>query len=56
MSCNLRSLLSAYAGLRMWPPPARVPTDVEDLDARLELKRRLDTAQLPLFDLNGRVA
>jgi hypothetical protein len=51
MANNLRSLLSAYAGLWTWPPPARVPTDLEDLDARLELRRRLDAAQLELFDL-----
>ena len=46
MSCNLRSLLSAYAGLWTFPGPARVPTDLEDLDARLELRRRLEPAQL----------
>ena len=49
MSCNLRSLLAAYAGLWTFPGPAKVPTDVEDLDARLELRRRIETAQLPLF-------
>ena len=51
MSCNLRSLLSAYAGLWTFPGPARVPTDLEDLDARLELRRRLarcsSTSSLP---------
>jgi hypothetical protein len=50
MSCNLRSLLSAYAGLWTFPGPARVPTDLEDLDARLELRRRLAVAQLDLFE------
>lgn len=49
MSCNLRSLLAAYAGLWTFPGPARVPTDMEDLDARLELRRRLDAVQLDLF-------
>jgi hypothetical protein len=49
MSCNLRSLISAYAGLWTFPGPARVPTDMEDLDARLELRRRLDAVQLDLF-------
>ena len=49
MSCNLRALLSAYAGLWTFPGPARVPTDLEDLEARLELRRRLAVAQLDLF-------
>ena len=49
MGCNLRSLLSAYAGLWTFPGPARVPTDLEDLDARLELRRRLTSVQLDLF-------
>ena len=53
MACNLRSLLSAYAGLWTFPGPARVPTDMEDLDARLELRRRLTEppAQRSLFDV-----
>jgi hypothetical protein len=51
MSCNLRSLLSAYVGLWTFPGPERVPTDMEDLDARLELRRRLESAQLDLFAL-----
>ena len=50
MGCNLRSLLSAYVGLWTFPGPARVPTDLDDIDARLELRRRLDAAQLDLFD------
>jgi hypothetical protein len=49
MACNLRSLLAAYAGLWTFPGPARVPTDPEDLDARLELRRRLSGIQLDLF-------
>jgi len=53
MSCNLRSLLSAYAGLWTFPGPERIPTDMEDLDARLELRRRLEPAQLDLFAPGG---
>ena len=49
MSCNLRALLSAYAGLWTFPGPPQVPTDLEDLDARLELRRRLAPLQLDLF-------
>jgi hypothetical protein len=52
MSCNLRALLGSYAGLWTFPGPAKVPTDLEDLDARLELRRRIATVpdgQLPLF-------
>jgi hypothetical protein len=49
MSCNLRSLLAAYAGLWTFPGPPKVPTDLEDLDARLELRRRLVPGQLDLF-------
>ena len=49
MSCNLCSLLSAYAGLWTFPGPPKVPTDLEDLDARLELRRRLAPLQLDLF-------
>lgn len=49
MSCNLRSLLAAYAGLWTFPGSPRVPTDLEDLDARLEMRRRLASTQLDLF-------
>ena len=52
MSCNLRALLAAYAGLWTFPGPPQVPTDLDDLDARLELRRRLaagQPAQLGLF-------
>jgi hypothetical protein len=49
MSCNLRSLLAAYAGLWTFPGPPQVPTDLDDLDARLELRRRLSGVQLDLF-------
>jgi hypothetical protein len=49
MAANLRSLLSAYAGLWTFPTPAAVPTDVRDWDVRLELRRRLAAVQLDLF-------
>jgi hypothetical protein len=50
MAANLRSLLSAYAGLWVFPAPSRVPTEVHDEEVRLELRRRLDAVQLDLFD------
>jgi hypothetical protein len=49
MAANLRSLLSAYAGLWTFPAPAEVPTDLADPDQRLELRRRLSATQLELF-------
>ncbi len=49
MAANLRSLLSAYAGLWAFPAPAEVPTDLRDPDVRLELRRRLSPVQLNLF-------
>jgi hypothetical protein len=49
MAANLRSLLSAYAGLWTFPAPAEVPTDVTDPEVRLELRRRLGPVQLELF-------
>ena len=49
MAANLRSLLSAYAGLWVFPAPAEVPTDLRDPDACLELRRRLSRVQLELF-------
>ena len=49
MAANLRSLLSAYAGLWSFPAPAVVPTDLRDSDVRLELRRRLAPVQLDLF-------
>jgi hypothetical protein len=49
MAANLRSLLSAYAGLWTFPAPARVPTDLRDPDIRFELRRRLMPVQLELF-------
>ena len=48
MAANLRSLLSAFAGLINWPPPVPLPTDLMDLEQALELKRRLQYAQLEL--------
>ena len=53
MGANLRSLLAAYAGLWTFPGPARVPTDMDDLDARLELRRRLTGTQPALFEVAG---
>lgn len=49
MAANLRSLLSAYAGLWTFPAPAEVPTDLRDPDVRFELRRRLGPVQLDLF-------
>ena len=49
MAANLRSLLSAYAGLWTFPAPADVPTDLRDPDVRFELRRRLAPVQLDLF-------
>jgi hypothetical protein len=49
MAANLRSLLSAYAGLWTFPGLAAVPTDLRDPDVRLELRRRLGSVQLELF-------
>src|SRR5215469_3572986 len=49
MAANLRSLLSAYAGLWTFPAPAEVPTDVTDPEVCLELRRRLGQVQLELF-------
>jgi hypothetical protein len=49
MAANLRSLLSAYAGLWTFPAPAAVPTEVRDSDVCFELRRRLAAVQLDLF-------
>jgi hypothetical protein len=49
MAANLRSLLSAYAGLWTFPAPAEVPTDLDDPEVRLELRRRLGPVQFELF-------
>jgi hypothetical protein len=49
MASNLRSLLSAYAGLWTFPAPAQVPTNLDDGEVCLELRRRLHPAQLDLF-------
>jgi hypothetical protein len=48
MTSNLTSLLSAYAGLWTFPAPERVPTNLDDPEARLELRNRLGLLQLPL--------
>jgi hypothetical protein len=49
MAANLRALLAAYAGLWTFPPPAEVPNDLRDPEARSELHRRLAPVQLELF-------
>lgn len=49
MTSNLTSLLSAYAGLWTFPAPAEVPTNLDDPEARLELRRRLGVVQLDMF-------
>ena len=49
MAANLRSLLSAYAGLWVFPTPADDPTDLRDPEVRLELRRRPAAVQLDLF-------
>jgi len=49
MAANLRSLLSAYAGLWAFPAPTEVPTALRDPDVRFELRRRLASVQLDLF-------
>jgi hypothetical protein len=48
MAANLRSLLAAYEGLWSWPPPEPLPIDLLDVDQALELKVRLQAAQLEL--------
>jgi hypothetical protein len=53
MAANLRSLLSAYAGLWTFPGPAAVPTGLEDPHAARELRRRLAPAGA---DLAARLA
>jgi hypothetical protein len=57
MTSNLTSLLGAYAGLWTFPAPAEVPTNLDDPEARLELRRRIDLVQLDLFEhLGGKEA
>lgn len=48
MAANLRALLSAYEGLWTWPPPEPLPIDLMDIDQRVELKQRLQAAQMEL--------
>jgi hypothetical protein len=55
MAANLRSLLSAYAGLWDWPPPDPIPLDLHDRDEAEELHRRMHQASLELFGDNGEV-
>jgi hypothetical protein len=55
MAANLRSLLSAYAGLWDWPPPPPLPLDLHDRDEAKELHRRMRQASLELFGDDGEV-
>lgn len=48
MAANLRSLLAAYEGLWSWPPPEPLPLDLMDIDQVVELKARMQYAQLEL--------
>lgn len=48
MAANLRSLLAAYEGLWVWPPPEPLPVDLVDVAQLLELKQRYQVAQLEL--------
>ncbi len=48
MAANLRSLLAAYEGLWTWPPPAPLPVDMLDVGQVMEMKQRLQAAQLEL--------
>lgn len=52
-AANIRSLLGAYDGKWVWPEPAPLPTDMTDVDAVLELKRRIRPAQMDLWALLG---
>lgn len=49
MAANLRSLLSAYAGLWEWPPPDPLPLDQNDPDEVQDLYGRFQQAKLDLF-------
>jgi hypothetical protein len=49
MAANLRSLLSAYAGLWEWPPPDPLPLDQHDEAESQELFSRFHQAKLELF-------
>jgi hypothetical protein len=49
MAANLRSLLSAYAGLWEWPPPDPLPLDQHDETEVYELYSRFQQAKLDLF-------
>jgi hypothetical protein len=48
MAANLRSLLAAYQGLWVWPPPEPLPLDLLDVEQARELRRRYQVAQLEL--------
>lgn len=50
-AASIRALLAAYREDWTFPEPAPVPTDVRDLDALAELKRRLRPEQTTLLGL-----
>lgn len=52
-AANLRSMLGAYDDQWAWPPPDPVPTNMADMDAVLELKKRIQSAQTDLWQLLG---
>lgn len=55
MACNLRSATAMYLQLRSTPGPPEVPTEVRDMDAMLDLKRRIreDLQQSDLWHFLG---
>jgi len=52
-AANIRSLMGAYDGKWTWPDPEPIPTDMRDLDAILEMKKRLKPTQMDLWNLLG---
>ena len=48
MAANLRSLLAAYEGLWIWPPPEPFPLDFMDINQVVEMKERFQSAQMEL--------
>lgn len=56
MACNLRSATAAYLDLYSSPGPPEVPTEVHDMDAMQDLKRRIteDLQQSDLWTFLGK--
>lgn len=56
MACNLRSATAAYLDLYSSPGPPQVPTEVHDMDAMMDLKRRIreDLHQSDLWSFLGK--